>query len=138
MTRLSGALADRSKAMTPTEVTNGLALPYVAIAVAGKGGAVAILLMVFMAVTSTLSAQVIAVSSIVAFDGYRTYWNVNATNKDVILWSRVGVIIFGLVAAGLTTVFHYVGIDMGWTLYMIGKKFRLTLRERVKLTNLKV
>ncbi|KAJ5408810.1 hypothetical protein N7509_002693 [Penicillium cosmopolitanum] len=108
------------RAMTPTEVTNGLALPYTAIAVAGKGGAVAILLMVFMAVTSTLSAQVIAVSSIVAFDGYRTYWNVNATNKDVILWSRVGVIIFGLVAAGLTTVFHYVGIDMGWTLYMIG------------------
>lgn len=117
--------------MTPTEVTNGLALPYTAIAVAGKGGAVAILLMVFMAVTSTLSAQVIAVSSIVAFDGYRTYWNVNATNKDVILWSRVGVIIFGLVAAGLTTVFHYVGIDMGWTLYMIGKKSRLALGKDV-------
>ena len=107
--------------MTSTEVTNGLALPYAAIAVAGRGGAVATLLMTFMAVTSTLSAQVIAVSSIVAFDGYRTYFNKNATNQEIIFWSRVGVIIFGLVAAGLTAMFHYVGIDMGWTLYMIGK-----------------
>ncbi|KAI3180316.1 hypothetical protein DTO046C5_1552 [Penicillium roqueforti] len=106
--------------MTSTEVTNGLALPYAAIAVAGKGGAVATLLMTFMAVTSTLSAQVIAVSSIVAFDGYRTYFNKNANNQEIIFWSRVGVIIFGLVAAGLTAMFHYVGIDMGWTLYMIG------------------
>lgn len=107
--------------MTSTEVTNGLALPYAAIAVAGKGGAVATLLMTFMAVTSTLSAQVIAVSSIVAFDGYRTYFNKNANNQEIIFWSRVGVIIFGLVAAGLTAMFHYVGIDMGWTLHMIGK-----------------
>ncbi|CEJ58670.1 hypothetical protein PMG11_07320 [Penicillium brasilianum] len=106
--------------MTSTEVTNGLALPYAAIAVAGKGGAVATLLMTFMAVTSTLSAQVIAVSSIVAFDGYRTYFNKSATNNEVILWSRIGVVLFGLVAAGLTALFHYVGIDMGWTLYMIG------------------
>ena len=106
--------------MTSTEVTNGLALPYAAIAVAGQGGAVATLLVIFMAVTSTLSAQVIAVSSIVAFDGYRTYFNKSATNKEVILWSRIGVILFGMVAAGLTALFHYVGIDMGWTLYIIG------------------
>ncbi|GLI72537.1 hypothetical protein PoHVEF18_000714 [Penicillium ochrochloron] len=108
------------RTMTSSEVTNGLALPYAAIAVAGKGGAVATLLMTFMAVTSTLSAQVIAVSSIVAFDVYRTYFNKSAGNKEVILWSRIGVVSFGLVAAGLTALFHYVGIDMGWTLYMIG------------------
>lgn len=84
----------------------------------------ATLLMTFMAVTSTLSAQVIAVSSIVAFDVYRTYFNKSAGNKEVILWSRIGVVSFGLVAAGLTALFHYVGIDMGWTLYMIG-----TLKE---------
>jgi Na+/proline symporter len=110
--------------MTSTEVTNGLALPYAAIAIAGKGGAVATLLMTFMAVTSTLSAQVIAVSSIVAFDVYRTYFNKTAGNKEVILWSRIGVVSFGLVSAGLTALFHYVGIDMGWTLYMTG-----TLKE---------
>ncbi|KAI5458474.1 urea active transporter [Mariannaea sp. PMI_226] len=108
------------RAMTSTEVTNGLALPYVAIAVAGKGGAVAVLLMTFMAVTSTLSAQIIAVSSIITFDVYRTYFNKNAGNKEVIRWSHIGVILFGSVSAGFTAMFHYVGIDMGWTLYMIG------------------
>ncbi|BCS24403.1 sodium:solute symporter family protein [Aspergillus puulaauensis] len=108
------------RAMTSSEVTNGLALPYAAIAVAGKGGAVAVLLITFMAVTSTLSAQIIAVSSIVAFDGYRTYWNHKASNDEVILWSRIGVVIFGAFSAGFTAILHYAGVDMGWTLYMIG------------------
>ncbi|RFU75720.1 urea active transporter [Trichoderma arundinaceum] len=106
--------------MTSTEVANGLILPYVAVAVAGKGGAVAVLLMTFMAITSTLSAQVIAVSSIFTFDFYRTYINKNAGNKDVIRWSHLGVILFAAISAGLTAAFNYGGISMGWTLYMIG------------------
>jgi hypothetical protein len=91
------------------------------VAVAGKGGAVAVLLMTFMAITSTLSAQVIAVSSIFTFDFYRTYINKNAGNKDVIRWSHLGVILFAAISAGLTAAFNYGGINMGWTLYMIGK-----------------
>ncbi|KAH6606944.1 urea active transporter [Trichoderma cornu-damae] len=106
--------------MTSSEVTNGLVLPYVAVAVAGKGGAVAVLLMTFMAITSTLSAQVIAVSSIFTFDFYRTYINKNAGNKDVIRWSHLGVVLFAAFSAGLTAAFNYGGTNMGWTLYMIG------------------
>ncbi|KAL7952741.1 Na+/solute symporter [Trichoderma compactum] len=108
------------RTMTSLEVINGLVLPYVAVAVAGKGGAVAVLLMTFMAITSTLSAQVIAVSSIFTFDFYRTYINRNAGNKDVIRWSHLGVILFAAISAGLTAAFNYGGINMGWTLYMIG------------------
>jgi Na+/proline symporter len=72
-------------------------------------------------VTSTLSAQVIAVFSTIAFDLYRKYWNKNAESAQLIQWSQFGIIIFGLLAAGLTVVFHYIGLDMGWTLYMIGE-----------------
>ena len=36
------------QAMTPAEVSGGLVLPYASQAVAGKGGAVAILLILFM------------------------------------------------------------------------------------------
>ncbi|KAF5253647.1 hypothetical protein FANTH_1337 [Fusarium anthophilum] len=107
--------------MTGAEVTNGLALPYVAVAVAGKGGAVAVLLMTFMAVTSTLSAQILAVSSILTFDIYRVYFNQEASNKQVIRWGHIGVVFFGVAAAAFTAMFHYIGIDMGWTLYMLGK-----------------
>lgn len=106
--------------MTTTEISNGLVLPYAAIAIAGKGGAAAVLLITFMAVTSTLSAQVIAVSSIISFDMYRTYFNRLATDADVIRWSHYGVVIFAIIAAAFSTMLHYVGVDLSWTLYMLG------------------
>ncbi|KAF2018293.1 hypothetical protein BU24DRAFT_491277 [Aaosphaeria arxii CBS 175.79] len=106
--------------MTSSEISGGLVLPYFAITIAGKGGAAGILLITFMAVTSTLSAQVIAVSSIISFDMYRTYFNKNATDKDVIRWSHFGVIFFALFSSAFSTMLHYVGVDLGWTLYMLG------------------
>ncbi|KAF2704123.1 urea active transporter [Pleomassaria siparia CBS 279.74] len=106
--------------MTSAEISGGLVLPYFAMTIAGKGGAAAILIITFMAVTSTLSAQVIAVSSIISFDMYRTYWNRNATDQDVIRWSHYGVVFFALLASAFSTMLHYVGVDLGWTLYMLG------------------
>lgn len=106
--------------MTTTEVGNGLVLPYAAIAIAGKGGAAAVLLITFMAVTSTLSAQVIAVSSIISFDIYRRYINRRARDVDVIRWSHFGVVFFGIFSAAFSTALHYGGVDLGWTLYMLG------------------
>ncbi|RAK93341.1 Na+/solute symporter [Aspergillus costaricaensis CBS 115574] len=106
--------------MTSTEVSNGLVLPYAAMTIAGKGGAAAVLLITFMAVTSTLSAQVIAVSSILSFDVYREYINKAATDRDIIRASHFGVIFFAAFSAGFSTMLHYVGIDLGWTLYMLG------------------
>lgn len=44
------------------DVTAGLVLPDAAVALLGKGGAVATLLLIFMAVTSAMSAELIAVS----------------------------------------------------------------------------
>ncbi|KAJ5779799.1 Sodium/solute symporter [Penicillium paradoxum] len=106
--------------MTTTEVSNGLVLPYAAITIAGKGGAAAVLLITFMACTSTLSAQVIAVSSILSFDVYREYFKKKATDRDLIRASHFGVIFFAAFSAGFSTMLHYVGINLGWTLYMLG------------------
>lgn len=108
--------------MTESEVSAGLVLPYAVLTIAGKGGAAAIVLITFMAVTSTLSAQVIAVSSIISFDMYREYFNKSATDKQVIRWSHFGVVFFALFSAGFSTMLHYVGVDLSWTLYMLGKK----------------
>ncbi|KAJ9483191.1 hypothetical protein VN97_g10224 [Penicillium thymicola] len=106
--------------MTTTEVGNGLVLPYAAITIAGKGGAAAVLIITFMACTSTLSAQVIAVSSILSFDVYREYFNKKATDYDLIRASHFGVIFFAVFSAAFSTMLHYVGINLGWTLYMLG------------------
>lgn len=106
--------------LSSTEISSGLVLPYFAVTIAGKGGAAGMLLITFMAVTSTLSAQVIAVSSILSFDVYRTYINRNATDRDVIRWSHFGVVFFAVFAAAFSTALHYGGVDLGWTLYMLG------------------
>ena len=57
------------------DVTAGLVLPNAAVALLGKGGAGATFLLVFMAVTSASSAELIAVSSIWTYDIYQTYIN---------------------------------------------------------------
>ncbi|KAI9150821.1 putative DUR3-Urea permease [Paramyrothecium foliicola] len=106
--------------MSPVEVSNGLVLPYAAIAIADKGGAAAVLLITFMAVTSTISAQVISVSSIISFDIYRQYFNRSATDRDAIRWSHIGVVFFGLFSAAFSTALYYGSVDLGWTLYMLG------------------
>ena len=67
--------------MTAAEVASGLVLPNAASALLGKAGAVLALLMVFMAVTSAMSAELIAVSTIATYDIYRTYINPNASGK---------------------------------------------------------
>lgn len=53
--------------MDPADVSAGLVLPTAAVAMLGSGGAVATLLLVFMAVTSAMSAELIAVSSIFTY-----------------------------------------------------------------------
>ena len=57
------------------QVSAGLVLPNAAVAMLGKGGAGASLLMIFMAVTSAMSAELIAVSSIITYDIYQGYLN---------------------------------------------------------------
>lgn len=52
----------------------GLSSPAAAIALLGKGGAVLMLILLFMAVTSSTSAELIAVSSLLTFDVYKTYF----------------------------------------------------------------
>ncbi|KAF4568409.1 hypothetical protein EYR36_010420 [Pleurotus pulmonarius] len=50
--------------LSPAQTSAGLAAPAAAAVIMGKGGAVAILLVVFMAVTSAVSAELIGVSSL--------------------------------------------------------------------------
>ena len=125
-------LTDYAQRLSSTEICNGFVLPYAAITIAGKGGATATLLITFMAVTSTLFAQVIAVSSIISFDVYRTYINKRATDIDVMRWSHYGVMYFEIFSAASSTLLHYVGVDFGWMLYTLGtfsasaRKFVLT------------
>ncbi|CAF2693137.1 unnamed protein product [Rotaria sp. Silwood2] len=106
--------------LNPADVSAGLTLPAAAVALLGKAGAIATLIMVFMAVTSAMSAQLIAVSSIITYDIYKTYFNKEAIGKRLIYISHVSVIIFGLIMSAWSTGLYYINISMGYLYLLMG------------------
>lgn len=82
--------------ITRGEAGSGLVPPAVADNLLGDAGAVLILIMLFMAIVSTGSAESIAVSSLVAYDIYREYINPEATGKQILWVSRVVIVVFGI------------------------------------------
>lgn len=106
--------------MADADVSAGLVLPTAAVAMMGKGGAAAVLLLVFMAVTSAMSAELIAVSSIYTYDFYQTYINPKATGKQLIYMSHSMVIAFAIAMAAWSTALHYIGISMGYLYLLMG------------------
>lgn len=89
--------------MAEADVSAGLVLPYAAVAMLGKGGAVATLLLVFMAVTSASSAEFIAVSSIFTYDIYQTYFNPKASGKRLIYMAHTCVMVYAILLASFST-----------------------------------
>jgi Na+/proline symporter len=77
----------------------GLSAPATAIALLGKGGAGLLLLLLFMAVTSSTSAELIAVSSLLTFDVYKTYIKPKATSTELVKISHGGIVLYALVLA---------------------------------------
>ena len=89
--------------MPDADVTAGLVLPDAAVALLGKGGAAASLLLVFMAVTSASSAEYIAVSSIFTYDIYQTYFNPKASGKRLIYMAHTCVVVYAILLAAFST-----------------------------------
>lgn len=106
--------------LDPEDVIAGLTLPAAAVALLGKAGAQATLIMVFMAVTSAMSAQLIAVSSIITYDIYKTYVNQEASGKRLIYISHVSVVVFGLIMSGWSIGLYYINISMGYLYLLMG------------------
>lgn len=99
---------------------SGLSAPATAIALLGKGGAGLMLLLLFMAVTSSTSAELIAVSSLITFDVYKTYIKPSATSDQLVRISHIGIIIFSVILASFCCILNAVGIDLTWVLTILG------------------
>lgn len=106
--------------MDPADVSAGLVLPDAAVAMLGSGGAAATLLLIFMAVTSAMSAELIAVSSIWTYDIYQTYVKPDATGKSLIYMSHTSCAIYAIAMAAFSTGLYYAGISMGYLYLMMG------------------
>ncbi|GME84232.1 unnamed protein product [Ambrosiozyma monospora] len=106
--------------LSAAQVSEGLALPNAAVALMGKSGAVATLFMIFMAVTSAMSAELIAVSSIFTYDIYKGYVNPNASGKRLIFMSHTSVIVFSIAMSGFATGLYYAKVSMGYLYELMG------------------
>jgi hypothetical protein len=107
-------------APSSSQISAGLASAFAASTLLGKGGAVALLITLFMAVTSCASAELIAVSSILTFDVYKTYIKPNATPQNLIFMAHVNVAVFGLTMAIFAIIWNVIGIDLGWLFLVMG------------------
>jgi Na+(H+)/acetate symporter ActP len=102
----------------------------------GPAGGTVMMLMLFMAITSTGSAECIAVSSLVTYDIYRKYCRPDANNQQIMMWSRVVTLIFGLLMGTVAAIFaafriempdldemgekQYTTLSMGWVYVFMG------------------
>ncbi|KAG6409769.1 hypothetical protein SASPL_127811 [Salvia splendens] len=106
--------------ITASEASRGLVPPATAIALMGKGGSVLLLTMLFMAVTSAGSSELIAVSSLCTYDIYRTYMNPEATGKQILRVSRSVVLGFGCLMGILAVMLNKAGVSLGWMYLAMG------------------
>ena len=106
--------------LTAQQAQMGLVVPAAATALMGEVGAIMVLTMLFMAVTSAGSAELIAVSSLVTYDLYRTYSNPNATGKQLVKVSRATIVAFGLGMGGLAVVLLGMGLSLGFVYLAMG------------------
>lgn len=106
--------------ITASEAGAGLVPPAVAVHLLGKAGASLILVMLFMAIVSTGSAESIAVSSLVSYDIYRQYINPEATGKQILMVSRVVIVFFGLFMGLFSILLAAMGLNLGWVYLFMG------------------
>jgi hypothetical protein len=108
------------RVLLPADVSAGLPAPSAAAALLGKSGAAAVLIVLFLAVTSATSAELIAVSSILTYDIYKKYINPTATEAQVLKVSHAAVALFAVIMGLLGLIFFYIGISMGWLYTFMG------------------
>ncbi|OJJ47805.1 hypothetical protein ASPZODRAFT_141375 [Penicilliopsis zonata CBS 506.65] len=117
---ISALALEGSQRISSTDVTAGLVLPYAAVQLLGHSGAVATTLMIFMAVTSAFSAQLIAVSSIFTYDIYQAYIDPTAKGKKLVWISHMSCIVYSIIMAAFATGLYYAGVGMGYLYLLMG------------------
>ncbi|GAB1197238.1 hypothetical protein APSETT444_006529 [Aspergillus pseudonomiae] len=103
--------------LTSAEVNAGMVMPYLVKALIGDSGIVAFFILLFMALTSTVSSSMIAVSSILSFDIYKTYFNPKASDKRLLRVSHISVVFHAVFITGISIALNYGGANMTWIGY---------------------
>jgi SSS family transporter len=106
--------------LTPEQISSGLVAPAAASHILGDFGGILLLTMLFTAVTSAGSAELVAVSSLVTYDVYRAYVKPAASGRELIRISRMTIIGFGLGMGLLASILLQVGASLQYVYLAMG------------------
>lgn len=106
--------------LTEDQIGLGLVAPTAAAVLMGDVGAIAILTIVFTAVTAAGSSQLVSVSSLVTYDVFRTYMNPSATGRQLMRVSRYTILIFGMGMGVLASALFQLGFSLQYVYLMMG------------------
>jgi SSS family transporter len=106
--------------LTSEQISMGLVAPTAASQVLGDLGAILLLTMLFTAVTSAGSAELISVSSLVTYDVYRTYLKPSATGRGLMRISRLAIVCFGMGMALLAIILLQIGASLQYVYLAMG------------------
>ncbi|XBW36221.1 hypothetical protein QEN19_001802 [Hanseniaspora menglaensis] len=106
--------------MSSDQVSAGFVVPFMAQTLLGKNGAYAIMIMLISCFSSALSGELVAVSSVCAYDIYKVYINPKATGKQLIKVTHLGCVTFCVVLICFGISLHYGDVGMGWIYEFMG------------------
>ncbi|KAL3150999.1 hypothetical protein ABBQ38_012872 [Trebouxia sp. C0009 RCD-2024] len=106
--------------ITVTEANEGLVPPAAAFFLLGKGGGILMTVMLLMAVTSSGSAELIAVSSLFTYDGYWHYINPRATGKQLLIVSKIMVLVYTVLMGVFAVILQQLNCSLGYVYEIMG------------------
>ncbi|HKU50333.1 MAG TPA: sodium/solute symporter [Nitrososphaera sp.] len=106
--------------LTDEQIGMGLVAPSAASQLLGDVGAILLLTMLFTAVTSAGSAELVAVSSLVTYDVYRTYVKPSSSGRELLRVSRVAILAFGVGMGILASILLQVGVSLQYVYLTMG------------------
>jgi SSS family transporter len=108
------------RVLSAADVSAGLPAAAAAAALLGQAGAAILLVLLFLAVTSACSAELIAVSSILTYDVYKTYINPKASEDQILRVGHAAVALYAVVCGLAGLIFFYIGVSLGWLYTFMG------------------
>lgn len=106
--------------LTPEQISMGLVAPTAASEILGDIGAILILTMLFTAVMSAGSAELVSVSSLITYDVYRTYVRPSATGRDLMRIARLSILSFGIGMGILALILLQIGVSLQYVYLAMG------------------
>lgn len=106
--------------LAPEQISMGLVAPSAATSILGDIGAILILTILFTAVTAAGSAELVAVSSLVTYDVYRTYVKPSSSGRELMRVSRLSILAFGVGMGILALALLQVGVSLQYVYLAMG------------------